>query len=305
MEYKDYYKVLGINRTATPEEIKKAYRKLAMKYHPDRNPDNKLAEDKFKDLNEANEVLSDPQKRARYDQLGESYSSWQRAGGSNNFNWEDWTRATGGGNRVPVNNYENLEDLFGGGGFSDFFTQVFGGAGRPTTSTRRRGNARTRLQTYEQAVTIDLMEAYTGAERVVQIGDRRLTVKIPAGAQTGTKVRMAGAAPGREDIYLVVEVASDSLFERKGTDLYTDVAIDLYTAVLGGQTRVPTPDGDVVLTIPAGTQQGQTFRLTGRGMPHLRDPKVHGDLFARMKVNLPRQLTSQQMALFEQLRKLS
>jgi curved DNA-binding protein len=304
MEYKDYYKVLGINRTATPVEIKKAYRKLAMKYHPDRNPDNKAAEDKFKDLNEANEVLSDPQKRARYDQLGESYSSWQNGGGSGNFNWEDWTRAKGR-TRVPVDNFENLEDLFGGGGFSDFFTQVFGGGGRPTTGTRRRGNVRTRPQTYEQPVTIDLMEAYNGAERVVQIGDRRLTVKIPAGAQTGTKVRMAGAAPEGGDIYLVIAVAPDSLFERKGADLYTDVAIDLYTAVLGGQTRVPTPGGDVVLTIPADTQQGQTFRLAGRGMPHLRDPKDHGDLLARMKVNIPRQLTSKQLALFEQLRKLS
>lgn len=313
MEYKDYYKVLGINRNATPEEIKKAYRKLAMKYHPDRNPNNKEAEDKFKDLNEANEVLSDSQKRARYDQLGESYQSWQRAGGSSNFNWEDWTRAAGGGaraggrTRVPVDNFEDLGDIFGGGGdFSDFFTQIFGGAGRASTGTRRRaGGGRTRMQTYEQPVTIDLMESYNGAERVVQIGDRRLTVKIPAGAQTGTKVRMSEAAPGGEDIYLVIQVAPNAQFERKGDDLYTDVEIDLYTAVLGGQTRVPTPGGDVVLTIPAGTQQGQTFRLAGRGMPHLRDSKAHGDLFARMKVNIPRQLTSQQKTLFDQLRKLS
>ncbi len=313
MEYQDYYKVLGVNRNATPEEIKKAYRKLAMKYHPDRNPNNKEAEDKFKDLNEANEVLSDPQKRARYDQLGESYQSWQRAGGSSNFNWEDWTRAAGGGaraggrTRVPVDDYEDLGDIFGGGGdFSDFFTQIFGGAGRASAGTRRRaGGGRTRMQTYEQPVTIDLMESYNGAERVVQIGDRRLTVKIPAGAQTGTKVRMSEAAPGGEDIYLVIQVAPNSQFERKGDDLYTDVEIDLYTAVLGGQTRVPTPGGDVVLTIPAGTQQGQTFRLAGRGMPHLRDPKAHGDLFARMKVNIPRQLTSQQKTLFDQLRKLS
>lgn len=311
MEYKDYYKVLGVNRTATPEEIKKAYRKLAMKYHPDRNPNNKESEDKFKDLNEANEVLSDSQKRARYDQLGESYSSWQQAGGSSNFNWEDWTRAAGGARaagrtRTPGNNFEDLGDIFGGGDFSDFFTQIFGGAApRSSTGTRRRSSPRVRAQTYEQPVTIDLMESFNGAERVVQIGDRRLTVKIPAGAQTGTKVRMASAAPGGEDIFLVIQVAPDSQFERKGDDLYTDVEIDLYTAVLGGQTRVPTPGGDVVLTIPAGTQQGQAFRLTGRGMPHLRDLKAHGDLFARMKVNIPRQITSQQKALFDQLRNLS
>lgn len=308
MEYKDYYKILGVNRSASQDEIKKAYRKLAMKYHPDRNPGNKGAEDNFKDLNEANEVLSDPQKRARYDQLGESYSSWQRAGGSSNFNWEDWTRAAGGAGtrtRAPVDNFEDLGDIFGGGDFSDFFTQIFGGGGRSATGTRRRTAGRARQQTYEQPVTIDLMESYNGAERVVQIGERRLTVKIPAGAQTGTKVRMAEAAPGGEDIYLVIQVAADAQFERKGDDLYTEVEIDLYTAVLGGQTRVPTPGGDVVLTIPAGTQQSQTFRLGGRGMPHLRDSKSHGDLYARMKVNIPRQLTSQQKILFDQLRKLS
>jgi curved DNA-binding protein len=150
-----------------------------------------------------------------------------------------------------------------------------------------------------------LLEAYQGAERTLQIGDRRLTVKIPAGAAKGTKVRMSGVGPENSDLYLVVDIAPDTRYERKGDDLYTEVTLDLYTAVLGGQARVPTPGGDVVLTIPAGTQPGQSMRLSGRGMPHLRDPQKHGDLYAKMKVMLPRHLTSEQEKLFEQLRKLS
>jgi len=153
-------------------------------------------------------------------------------------------------------------------------------------------------------VTIAMMEAYHGAERLMQIGERRLTVKIPAGATTGTKVRMAGIGPNGSDIFLVIEVTPDPTFERKGDDLTTEVTVDLYTAVLGGQVNVPTPAGDVILTIPAGTQPGQSFRLTGRGMPVMRAPNSHGDLLAKVKVSLPRQLSAQQKELFEQLRNI-
>jgi curved DNA-binding protein len=161
--------------------------------------------------------------------------------------------------------------------------------------------------TYQHDVQITFEEAYRGAERTVVVDNRRLQMKIPAGAHTGTKVRMAGAGPtgpdGRPtDLFLVIEVQPDPRFERKDDDLYTDVAIDLYTAILGGEARVPTPDGTVVLTVPGGTQPGQSFRLTGRGMPRLRDPKTHGDLFARMKVQIPRSLNAEQRKLFEQLR---
>ncbi len=309
MDYKDYYKILGVNRNANADEIKKAYRKLAMKHHPDRNPGNKASEDKFKDINEANEVLSDPQKRARFDQLGESYAQWQQAGGAGNFNWDQWMNRQQGGSRVNVGNLDDLESMFGQGGFSDFFTQIFGGSGgvggRTATSTRRRTAARPRPETYEQPATITFMEAFRGAERVVQIGERRLTVRIPPGAATGTKVRMTGVGPDGSDIYLVIEVAPDGQFERKGDDLHTEISVELYTALLGGQVRVPTPNGDVVLTIPAGTQPGQSFRLVGRGMPHLRNAQTSGDLYAKVKVTLPRQLSPEQKALFEQLRKLS
>lgn len=309
MEYKDYYKILGVSKNATKDEIKKAYRKLAMKYHPDRNPNDKAAEDKFKEINEAQEVLSDPEKRARYDQLGASYFQWKNAGGPGNFNWDQWAtyRPGQGKTRVNVGGYEDLEDLFGGG-FSDFFTQIFGGmggmGGRSSTATRRRTSVRPGPRNYEQPVTISLMEAFKGAERTLQIGDRRLTVKIPAGADKGTKVRMSGVGPGNSDLYLVVDIAPDPKYERKGDDLYTEITVDLFTAVLGGQARVPTPEGDVVLTIPAGTQPGQTMRLGGRGMPNLRNSQKHGDLYAKMKVTLPKQLSSEQKKLFEQLRKL-
>jgi len=312
MEYKDYYKVLGLERNASADDIKKAFRKLALKYHPDRNPGKKEAEDKFKDLNEAYEVLSDSQKRARYDQLGESYSRWQQTGAPGGFNWNDWASqgGMGGRTRVEVN---NMDDLFGGmGGFSDFFQSIFGGAaggqtsGRPAQRTYRTSQ---RQEPQEQTVQISFMEAYKGTERTVMIGDRRLEVKIPAGADTGTKVRMAGMGqPGpdgrKSDLYLLVEVMPDPHFERKGHDIHTEFELDLYTAVLGGEARVTTPTGQVVLNIPAGTQPGQAFRLAGLGMSHLRNPQDRGDLFAKAKVRLPRSLTAEQRAVFEKLAKM-
>ncbi len=304
MEYKDYYRTLGVERNASEQDIKKAYRKLAMKYHPDRNPGNKEAEEKFKEINEAYEVLSDKEKRARYDQLGDSYSRWQQAGGSpGGFNWSDWTTQGQRGNYQQVN-VEDLEDLFGGG-FSDFFSQIFGGMGQTQSRTRTRREP-ARPAAYEQPVTITLDEAFHGTQRILQLDGRRLEVKIPAGAQTGTKVRVAGAGPvgpngQKGDIYLIIEVAPDSQYERKGNDLYTDVTVDLYTAVLGGQVNVPTPAGNVLLKIREGTQPGQTYRLAGRGMPYLKDPKTFGDLYARVRVQLPKNLTSEQRSLFEQL----
>ena len=307
MEYKDYYKVLGVERQASEDQIKRAYRDLAKKFHPDKNPGDKAAEEKFKSINEAYEVLKDPQKRKRYDQLGDSYSSWQQGGRQGNFNWEDWfSQSPGaGGQRV------SMDDLFGGaGGFSDFFSAIFGGMGGAGTRTQtRRASSppRQAVPAAEVPVSISLAEAFHGATRMVQAGDRRLEVKIPAGARTGTKVRMKGAAGSlpygqAQDLYLVVKVESDPRFERKEDDLYTDVSIDLFTAVLGGQVKVPTLTGEVMLTIPEGTQPGQAFRLTGRGMPRLSAPHTYGDLYARIKVTLPRNLTPHQKTLFEQLR---
>jgi len=309
MEYKDYYKILGVNRNASEEDIKQAYRKLAMKYHPDRNPGNKEAEDKFKDINEANEVLSDSKKRARYDQLGESYQQWQQRGGSaSDFQWDDWfTQAPRGGRtRVEVNDFG---DIFGGGGgFSDFFSAIFAGMqgypGNVRTSTSRRTAASQSPKSYEQAVKISLSEAYQGTTRILQFNNKKIEVKIPPGSKTGTKVRVSGVGPNRSDIYLVVEVEKHPNFERKGDDLHTEVEVDLYTAILGGQAKVATLKGDVMLSIPAETQAGKTFRLTERGMPHLKNPTQFGDLYAKVKITIPTHLSAEEKKLFEQLKTL-
>ena len=305
MEYKDYYKTLGVNRTASDDEIKQAYRKLAMKYHPDRNPGDKAAEDKFKDINEANEVLSDPKKRARYDQLGDSYQQWQQHGGNaTNFNWEDWiAQSPRGGTRVDIG---DLGDMFGGG-FSDFFSAIFAGMqGYPgnvrTTSSRR--TTRRQPQVYEQPVKISLLEAFEGTLRILQLDNQKIEVKIPPGAKTGTKVRVSGVGPNQSDVHLVVEVDKDQRFERKDDDLYTEANVDLYTAILGGQVKVATLKGDVLLSIPSETQSGKTFRLSGRGMPHLKNPKQFGDLYAKVKITVPTNISSEEKKLFEQLRLL-
>jgi curved DNA-binding protein len=300
MEYKDYYQTLGISKTASDDEIRKAFRKLAKQYHPDKNPGSKTAEAKFKEINEAYEVLSDATKRARYDQLGSSYNQWQQQGGApNSYNWDQWGTYTPDGSAV---NYEDLGDMYG---FSDFFQQIFGGAGTYTRTSQRRA---ARPVAYEQPVTITFEEAFNGTARLLSMGNRRMEIKIPAGVRSGTKIRFTGEGPAtthgqKSDLYLVVDVTPDQRFEQRGDDLYTDLPLDLYTAVLGGETKVTTPSGDVLLTIPAGTQPGQAFRLSGRGMPRLRTPKVKGDLYARVKISLPRKLTSQQRELFEKLRR--
>jgi len=300
MDYKDYYKILGVSKSATEKEIKSAYRKLAQKYHPDRNPGNQKAEDKFKEINEAHEVLGDPQKRAKYDQLGSSYAQWERAGRpGGGFDFGQWTSGRSGGTRVE---YRDLNDLFGGGGFSDFFTSLFGGGfGEPATRTSTR---RVRGEDMEQPVEVSLEEAYHGTERTLIKGERRLTVKIPPGARTGTKVRVAGEGSLGQisgDLYLVVNVRPHARFRREGDDLHVDMPIELYTALLGGEVRVPTLIGDVVLTIPPETQSGRTFRLAGKGMPKLRQPTEHGDLYAHAVIRIPTHLTDEERKLVTQL----
>jgi curved DNA-binding protein len=313
MEYRDYYKVLGVDRSATKEQIKKAYRSLALKHHPDRNPGDKQAEEKFKELNEAYQVLSDPEKRARYDALGESYNRYQQRGGApGGFNWEDWyARGTPGQAYGSPGNIQfdmgDLNDILKGG-FSEFFTRIFGGS--PDFSRTQSGSQPRRSQvekpSFDQELEISFQEAYQGTTRKLEMEGRRLEVKIPRGAKTGTRVRVADVVPTTEqgkkgDLFLVIQVMEDPNFERKGDDLTTEVPVDLYTAVLGGEIPVETLSGKVVLTIPAGTQPGQTFRLAGRGMPHLRTPDVFGDLFVRVKVVIPRNLTQKEREMFLEL----
>ena len=301
MDYKDYYHVLGVERSASADDVRKAYRKLAMQYHPDRNPGDKQAEERFKEINEAYQVLSDPQKRARYDQLGSAYSNWQQRGGSpNDFDWSQWFSGQpggGGGTRVD---YGDINDLFGQDIFSDFFRSIFGGVGgRAGTSTRSR-----QAPAYQQPISISLEEAYHGTTRTLQSEDRRLQVRIPAGVKTGSKVRVAGAAPEGMDLYLIVEVEPDARFERQGDDLRGSATVDVFTAMLGGEAQVETLNGTVKLKIPAGTQPEQVFRLAGRGMPRLKSTQNKGDLFVRLKVRVPKELTEKQKSLLEEAARL-
>jgi curved DNA-binding protein len=315
MEYKDYYQVLGVKKDASDKEIKKAFRRLARQYHPDMNPDNPQAEERFKEINEAHEVLSDAEKRQKYDQLGSDWQRWQRAGGNpSEYDWSRW--ATGQpGERVHVRygTPEDLQDLFGSDSpFSDFFSQIFGGMGGSPAGAGglRYQTRRQRGQDFEQPIEITLQEAYQGTARILQMDGRRLEVKIPAGAKTGTRVRMGGhggegmVGGPAGDLYLRVTVAPDPRFERNGDDLNTTVAADVYTMVLGGEVQVPTLTGEVALTIPAGTQNGRTFRLRGKGMPRLQQPDQHGDLYAKIETRLPTRLSSRQRELFEELRRL-
>ena len=301
MDYKDYYQVLGISRNASADEIRKAYRKLAMQYHPDRNAGDAQAEERFKEINEAYQVLNDPQKRAHYDRVGSAYSNWQqRGGGQGGFDWGQWaTRGAPGGTRV------NVED-FGGFGddlFSDFFRAIFGGMGGVGASSRANPAARS-SPGYQQEIEISLEDAFHGTTMQIQTDGKRKQVKVPAGVRIGSKVRVAGAGPNGMDLYLIVQVKEHPNFERKGNDLHTTAKVSVFTAVLGGEAEVETMTGKVKLSIPAGTQPEQVFRVAGRGMPHLKSPNIKGDLFVRLKVEIPRYLSSKQRELLEEASKL-
>jgi curved DNA-binding protein len=296
MEYKDYYKILGVERKTSADDIRSAYRKLAMKYHPDKNPGDKKAEDKFKDINEAYQVLSDEQKRARYDQLGSAYSNFRTGGGRpSDFRWDDWfqqQQQQGAGQRGSA------DDVFGGGAtFSDFFRTIFGEAVR----SQQRGQQMQQQETgYQQDLSISFQEAYEGTMRQLQTNSRKLQVRIPAGVKTGSKVRVAGAGPEGTDLYLVIHVEDENRFERDGSNLTTTSTVSVFTLILGGEAEVDTPNGKIKLNIPAGTQPEQVFRLAGRGMPHLKSPTTKGDLFVKLKVQIPKYLSSKQIELIEE-----
>jgi curved DNA-binding protein len=316
MEYRDYYQTLGVSKDASEKYIKRAFRKLARECHPDVNPGDTRAEERFKEINEAHEVLSDLEKRAKYDQLGSTWRDWDRQGGRpGDFDWGQWATGAPGEQRFRYTTAEDLGDLFGGGNpFSDFFSQIFGGMGggaRASPGGFRYQPRPQHGQDYEQEVEISLREVHQGTTRVLQKDGRRLEVKIPPGARTGTRVRMtgeggSGASGGATgDLYLRVRVLPDPQFERQDDDLHVTASTDLYTAILGGKVRIPTLIGFVMLTVPAGTQNNRTFRLRGKGMPQLRQPDQHGDLYAKIDVQLPANLTSRQRELFEELQRIS
>ncbi|GCF09011.1 DnaJ C-terminal domain-containing protein [Dictyobacter arantiisoli] len=336
MDYKDYYKILGVARGASADDIKKAFRKLARKYHPDVNPGDKKAEDKFKEINEAYEVLADADKRKKYDTLGPNWQeqfgpSFSGAGGGRR------TYSSGGMRGTPFD-----FDPSSASGFSDFFEALFGRSNAGARSSSMGGGMREDLRrragdNIEQPVEVTLQEAYIGGSRTFNIQStevcptcrgtgevngrscsscggqgqipksKRIQVKIPAGVDNGSKIRVAGEGqPGigggpRGDLFLVISVKPDATFERKGDDLHVGVEVELVKAMLGGEVAVPTPDGRrLLLSIPSETQNDRQFRLTGKGMPHLRGDG-NGNLYAHVKVVLPMQLSAEERELFEQL----
>jgi curved DNA-binding protein len=319
VEFKDYYATLGVGKTATDKEIKQAFRKLARKHHPDVNPGDKAAESKFKEINEAYEVLGDPAKRKKYDELGanwRAYEQAERAGGPNPFAGQ-WNVNTGGGQGgFRTMTQEEMEEMFGDQNpFSDFFTTFFGGGFGGGTSARG-GRTRSRKgRDVEHEIELSLDDAYHGATRRLSLKHdghtRTVDVRIPAGVGDGSRVRISGegepgiggAAAG--DLYLRIRLSAHPLFERKGRDLYVKVPLPVTTAVLGGEIEVPTIAGKTVrLRIPAVTQNGQVFRLKGYGMPAVNKNDDTGDAYARVDVQLPTQLTPEERSHYEALAKL-
>jgi molecular chaperone DnaJ len=325
MAGKDYYQILGVNRNASEKEIKQAYRRLARKHHPDLNPGDKSAEAKFKEINAAYEVLSNPEKRKKYDQFGEQWEYADQFAKTRGQERVQWDFGKGG----KTFEYGDLS------GFGDIFSNLFGDSG--IGSRMRRGPRRG--QDIESPIEVTLEEAYHGSTRLMQlqteepctacdgtgrvgnrvctickgaggkISPKRLEVKIPAGVRDGSRIRIAGeGGPGiadgkKGDLYLVVKVHTHKLFERKGDDLYTEVSVPLVTAILGGEAGLPTLNGSISLKIPPETQNGKVFRLAGKGMPQLGNNK-YGNMFAKVKVTLPTDLTEEEKKLFEKLRSL-
>jgi DnaJ-class molecular chaperone len=334
MEFKDYYATLGVNKTATDKELKAAYRKLARKFHPDVNASDKTAESKFKEINEAYEVLGDPAKRKKYDELGANWRMYEQAqagggGGANPFAGGAWNINFGGGSGsggaggYRTMSQEEMEEMFGDQNpFSDFFTTFFGGGGFSGAGSAREAGARGRSRAgqrhgrdVEHEIELTLEDAFHGATRRLSLKHdghaRTVDVRIPAGVTDGSRVRIAGegeqgaggAASG--DLFLRVRLAAHPQFERKGRDLYVKVPIPATTAVLGGEADVPTLAGKPArLKIPAATQNGQLFRLKGYGMPAIGKADEKGDAYARVDVQLPATLSAKEREHWEALARL-
>ena len=324
MDFKDYYSTLGVAKTASEKEIKGAFRKLARKHHPDVNPGDKSAETRFKELNEAYEVLGDPAKRKTYDELGANWRQYEQAGAGGGFDPRaggfnvNYGGAPGGGYRTMTQ--EEMNEMFGGANpFSDFFQTFFGGMGAEAEEPgRRAGRGRSRSRQgrdLEQELELTLEDAYQGALRrfaMSQDGQSHtVDVRIPAGVNEGSRVRVAGegeqgvGGAKAGDLYLRIRLVPHHKFERKGKDLFTRVGVPLTTAVLGGEAEVTTLAGKALrLKVPAATQNGQVFRLKGHGMPTAGKPDEQGDLYATVDVQLPKELSPEQRQHFEALRTL-
>jgi curved DNA-binding protein len=305
MDYKDYYKILGLNKKATKAEIKKAYRKLAMKFHPDKNQDNPKAEDKFKEISEAYEVLGNDDSRGKYDQLGANWKHYEKNGAYAN---QGFGHGQYGGHYRAGGEGVDMDDLFGGGGFSDFFKTFFessfgGGSSHPRQKRNLRGSD------YKTRIDLTLLEAFQGTERMLNVDGTTIKVKVGKGVKDGQRLRVrgkgaAGSSAGQSgDLYIKLNILPDPRFKRKENDLFTTVESDLYTAVLGGKLTVETMKGPVNIKVPAGTQNGKTFRLKNMGMPDYSHAVVNGDLYVKLSITIPDKLKPEEKALFEKLRK--
>lgn len=304
--YKDYYKILGVDRNATEKEIKAAFRRLARKYHPDVNPGDKEAEEKFKEISEAYEVLSDKEKRRKYDQFGQYWEqvSHQGAGAGQQPGWETFVFDFGDFARAGTR-HEDVD--FGTSGFSDFFEMLFGTGRSRTGTTRRTARSTMRGRDIEAELEISFDEAFSGGKREFTINGRRIELTIPKGVKDGQKLRLAGQGEegpaGRGDLILTVRVRPHPMFERKGDDLYVEVPVDYVTAALGGEVPVPTPAGRVTMKVPAGTSSGRMFRLPGQGMPKLNQD-TRGDMYVRIRVQIPEVMSQKEKELLEQIRRI-
>lgn len=303
MDYKDYYKILGISKGATQDEIKKAFRKLAIKYHPDKNPGDKKSEEKFKEVNEANEVLSDAEKRKKYDDLGENWNSYQQHGGNGNFDWGKWSSQ--GQQRQSRN---QGEEFFGGGGnFSDFFESIFGGRGGDARGPGQRTARVLRGQDLQAEMEITLEDSYNGATKQITLNGQKLNMNLKPGVYDGMVLRMKGkggaGVNGGEagDLHITFKLAKHPNFEVKGNDLHLEEPLDLYTAVLGGKLEIKIFNKTLKIPIPAGTDSGKTFRLNGLGMPFYGKADVRGDAYVKMKIIVPKDLSEEEEELFKKL----
>lgn len=302
MAYIDYYKVLGVGKNASAEDIKKAYRKLARKLHPDLNPNDQEAQKKFQELNEANEVLSDPDKRAKYDKYGENWKhgeeyekAQQQYQGQQQRQWADR-----GGQTFYTEGDFSDED------FSDFFHSMFG-SGFSHRSGGRGGHARFKGGDYQAESRLTLRQAMHTHRQTLSVDGKNVRITVPAGIADGQKIKLAGyGQPGvnggpNGDLYITFKIEEDPVFKRLGDDLYTDASIDLYTAVLGGEAAVNTIDGQVKMTVKPGTQPGAKLRLKGKGFPVYKKEGRFGDLYVTLKVQLPEHLSAREKELFTEL----
>lgn len=305
MDYKDYYQALGVSKTAGSDEIKKAYRKLAVKFHPDKNPGDKQAEEKFKEVSEAYEVLKDPEKRKKYDQLGKDWRHYQQTGGRpDDFDWSQFG-GTGGGGQYTFQG--DFSDLFGQGGFSDFFQNIFGGGFSGEPGGRRQA-ASFRGQDYQSAMEISFDDAYHGTSKIINLNGQKLRIKIKPGIEDNQTLKLKGkGSPGpgggpAGDLYLKVHVAPSTKYTRKGDHLYADLFLDIYTAILGGKITFNTMKGNVNISIAKGTNAGKTLRVKGKGMPKYENQEQFGDLYLNVQLKLPENLSEKELELFKQLR---